>query len=148
MNPLRIPLRWIFVLIFGAIGLLAISSESIADNAPETATKQAEVEKYVKARIELGESMRDYFKQRGGAPRFGDPEGGGPSMEELQKMEEEINAHVAKILDKHDLTIAEYRKRSPEVFADKEAVNRFLSEHPDLKQRYEALPPSPMRGGR
>jgi len=148
MNLLRIPLRWIFVLIFGAIGLTGISSESIADNAPESATKQAEVEKYVKARIELGESMRDYFRQRGGAPRFGDPEGGGPSMEELQKMEEEINAEVAKILAKHDLTIAEYRKRSPEVFADKEAVNRFLSEHPDLKQRYEALPPSPMRGGR
>jgi hypothetical protein len=69
-------------------------------------------------------------------------------MEELQKMEEEINAEVAKVLAKHDLTIAEYQKRSPEVFADKEAVSRFLSEHPDLKQRYDALPPSPMRRGR
>lgn len=128
--------------------LLGAASESVADNIPETATNQAEVEKYVKARIELGESMREYFRQRGGAMRFGDPEGGGPSMEALKKMEEEINTEVAKILAKHDLTIAEYQKRSPEVFADKEAVNRFLSEHPDLKQRYEALPPSPMRRGR
>lgn len=148
MNDFRIHLRWIFALIFGAMGLLGMASESIADNAPGATTNRAEVEKYVKARIDLGESMRDYFRQRGGAPRFGDPEGGGPSMEELRKMEEEINAEVAKILAKHDLTIAEYRKRSPEIFADKEAVDQFLSEHPDLKQRYEALPPSPTRGGR
>jgi hypothetical protein len=147
MNHLRIDLRWIFLLLFGAIGLLGTAMESPADSGPGTATNPAEVEKYVKARIELGESMRDYFRRRG-APRFGDPEGGGPSMEELRKMEEEINAHVAAILAKHDLTIEEYQKRSPEVFADKEAVNRFLSEHPDFKQRYEALPPSPMRRGR
>lgn len=137
MDHFRTDLRWIFILLFGAVGLLGTAIESAAD--------QAEVEQYVKARIELGESMRDFFRQRG-APRFGDPEG--PSMEALRKLEEEINAHVAKILDKHDLTIEEYRKRSPEVFADKEAVNRFLSDHPDLKQRYEALPPSPMRRAR
>lgn len=148
MNRFRANLRWIFILIFGVIGLMGTTFEAAADNPPGTATNQAEIEKYVKARIELGESMRDYFRQRGGAPRFGDPEGGGPSMEELQKMEAEINAHVEKILAKHDLTIAEYRKRSPEVFADKEGVNRFLEAHPDLKQRYDALPPSPMRGGR
>lgn len=147
MNHFRANFRWIVILMIGAIGWMGMMSESAADTAPGTATDPAEVEKYVKARIDLGESMRDYFRRRG-APRFGDPEGGGPSMEELQKMEEEINAEVAKVLAKHDLTIAEYQKRSPEVFADKEAVNRFLSEHPDLKQRYEALPPSPMRRGR
>lgn len=147
MNHFQASLKWIFILVFGAIGLLGLASESVADNAPGAATSPAEVEKYVKARIEMGESMRDYFRQRG-APRFGDPDGGGPSMEALQKMEEEINAEVAKILARHDLTIEEYQNRSPEVFADKDAVNRFLSEHPDLKQRYEALPPSPMRRGR
>lgn len=148
MNHFRTNFRWTLILMIAAIGWMGMMSESAADTAPGTAADPAEIEKYVKARIELGESMRDYFKQQGGAPRFGDPEGGGPSMEELQKMEKEINAEVSKILAKHDLTIAEYRKRSPEVFSDKEAVNRFLSEHPDLKQRYEALPPSPMRGGR
>lgn len=60
----------------------------------------------------------------------------GPSMEELRKMEEEINAEVAKVLAKHELTIPEYQERSPEVFADKEGVDKFLAAHPDLKKRY------------
>jgi hypothetical protein len=51
-------------------------------------------------------------------------------------------------LSKHDLTVEEYRKRSPEVFADEAAVKGYLNEHPDLKQRYEALPLDRMgRGG-
>jgi len=110
--------------------------------AAETKVSEAEIEKYVRARIDLGESMREYFKKRG-APQFGGAEG--PSMDEMKKLEEEINAHVASVLAKHDLTIEEYQKRSPEVFADKEGVNHFLEAHPDLKKRYEALPPSPSR---
>jgi hypothetical protein len=112
----------------------------------ETKPSPAEIEKYVRARIELGESMREFFKKRGGPPQFGGGEG--PSMEEMRKLEQEINSEAASVLEKHDLTIEEYQERSPEVFADKEGVSRFLEEHPDLKKRYDALPPSPSRGGR
>jgi hypothetical protein len=122
------------------------SSQAGSAFASEAKPSAAEIEKYVKARIDLGESMKDYFRKRGGAPQFGGSEG--PSMEEMRKMEEEINAEVAKVLAKHDLTIEEYQKRSPEVFADKEGVSRFLESHPDLKKRYESLPPSPSRGRR
>lgn len=145
MKHLRTELRWIVFFLFGAMGLLGAASESAADNGPAAAPNQAEVEKYVKARIELGESMREFFKQLSAKPRSGNPDGEAPSREEMKKMEEEINAHVAKILAKHNLTIEEYQKRSPEVLADTEGVNRFLADHPDLKKRYEALPPSPMR---
>ncbi|MFQ5950285.1 MAG: hypothetical protein ACE5J1_06330 [Nitrospiria bacterium] len=107
---------------------------------------EAEIEQYVRARIALGESMRDFFRNRR-PPQFG-PDGEGPDMERLRRLEEEINAHVAKVLARHDLTIEEYQDRSPDVFSDEEAVNRFLEEHPDLKERYEALPPSPRRRGR
>ena len=112
----------------------------------ETKPSEAEIEKYVRARIDLGESMKEFFKKRGGAPQFGGGEG--PSVEEMRKLEAEINAYVAEVLEKHGLTIKEYQERSPEVFADKEGVGRFLAEHPDLKKRYEALPPSPSRGNR
>jgi hypothetical protein len=43
-------------------------------------------------------------------------------------------------LAKYDLTVEDYRKRSPEVFADESTIKRYLSEHQDLKARYEALP--------
>ena len=112
----------------------------------ETKPSPAEIEKYVRARIGLGESMREFFRKRGGAPQFGGGER--PSMEEMRKLEDEINSEAANVLAKHDLTIKEYQERSPEVFADKEGVSRFLAEHPDLKKRYEALPPSPSRGNR
>lgn len=113
---------------------------------PAFSGDQKEVGKYVRARIALGEAMQDYFS-RGGAPRFG-PGEGGPSMEELRKMEDEINEMVAKILDKHGLTTEDYQNRSPDVFADNEAVNRFLEAHPELKEKYESLPQSPSRGRR
>jgi hypothetical protein len=103
----------------------------------------AEVEKFVKARIEIGEMMTSYFS---GGERF--KEGQRPSSEQMREMGEDINTKLNALLAKHDLTLEEYRKRSPEVFADDAAVKGYLSEHPDLKQRYDALPLDRMgRGG-
>lgn len=103
----------------------------------------SDVERYVRARIDIGESMRAFFRNRR-PPQFG-PEGG-PSMEELRKLEAEINDHIAGILSKYGLTIEQYQSESPDVFAEEAGVERFLSAHPDLKKRYEALPQSPRRG--
>lgn len=99
------------------------------------AAEPAEVETFVKARIEIGEMMMDYFK---GGERFG--EGQRPSPGQMKQMGEEIQAKLASLLSKHNLTVEEYRRRGPEIFTDEEAVSRFLDEHPDLKRRYEALP--------
>lgn len=107
------------------------------------AADPAEVEKFVNARIEIGEMMSNYFQ---GGERF--KEGQRPSPEQMREMGADINAKLSKVLGKYDLTIEEYRKRSPEVFGDDAAVKRYLNEHPDLKQRYEALPLDRMgRGG-
>ena len=107
------------------------------------AAEPADVEKFVNARIEIGEMMTNYFK--GGA---GYGEGQRPSQEHMQQVGADINAKLTALLAKHDLTLDDYRKRSPEVFADDAAVKHYLSEHPDLKQRYEALPLDRMgRGG-
>lgn len=107
------------------------------------AAEPAEVEKFVKARIEIGEMMTNYFK--GGA---GYGEGQRPSPDQMSKMRDDINTKLTALLAKHDLTLDDYRKHSPEVFADDAAVKRYLNEHPDLKQRYEALPLDRMgRGG-
>ena len=107
------------------------------------AAEPAEVGKFVNARIEIGEMMTNYFK--GGA---GNGEGQRPSQEHMRQMGADINTKLTALLAKHDLTLDDYRKRSPEVFADDAAVKRYLSEHPDLKQRYEALPLDRMgRGG-
>ena len=104
----------------------------------------AEVEKFVKARIDIGEMMTNYFQ--GGGMKFG--EGQRPSPDQMKEMGADINAKLGTTLAKYDLTVEEYRKRSPEVFADDAAVKRYLSEHPDLKKRYEALPLDRMgRGG-
>lgn len=107
------------------------------------AAEPADVEKFVNARIEIGEMMTNYFK--GGA---GYGEGQRPSQEHMRQMGADINAKLTALLAKHDLTLDEYRNRSPEVFADDAAVKHYLNEHPDLKQRYEALPLDRMgRGG-
>ncbi len=107
------------------------------------AAEPAEVEKFVKARIEIGEMMTNYFQ---GGERYG--EGQRPSPEQMREMGADINAKLSKLLAKYDLTIEEYRKRSPEVFADEAAVKGYLNEHQDLKARYEALPLDRMgRGG-
>ena len=107
------------------------------------AADPAEVEKFVKARIEIGEMMTNYFQ---GGERF--KEGQRPSPEQMKEMGADINAKLSALLGKYGLTVEEYRKRSPEVFADDAAVKRYLSAHPDLKTRYEALPLDRMsRGG-
>ena len=99
------------------------------------AADPTEVEKYVRARIEIGEMMTNYFK---GGERFG--EGQRPSEEKMREMSKDINAKLGTVLSKYGLTVEEYRAHSKEVFADEAAVKGFLNEHPDLKQRYEALP--------
>lgn len=107
------------------------------------AAEPAEVEKFVNARIEIGEMMMNYFQ---GGGKTG--EGQQPSPEQMRSMGADIQAKLGKVLAKYDLTVEEYRKRSPEVFADEAAVKGYLNEHPDLKQRYEALPLDRMgRGG-
>ena len=107
------------------------------------AAEPAEVEQFVKARIEIGEMMTNYFN---GGSGYGD--GQRPSQEQMRQMGADINAKLTALLAKHDLTLDQYRQRSPEVFADDAAVKQYLSEHPDLKQRYEALPLDRMgRGG-
>jgi len=107
------------------------------------AADPAEVEKFVNARIEIGEMMTNYFKD---GQSYG--EGQRPSQEQMRQMGADITAKLTALLAKYDLTLDEYRKRSPEVFADDAAVKRYLNEHPDLKQRYEALPLDRMgRGG-
>jgi hypothetical protein len=103
------------------------------------AADQAELDKFIRARIEIGEMMMNYFKERGGVDK-GKP----PSSEAMRQMQTDINARLTKVLQSHGLTIDEYRNRSKEVFADEAAVTRYLNEHPDLKKRYEALP---SRGG-
>ena len=112
------------VLLFSGIGLAA---------------EPAEVEKFVKARIEIGEMMMNYFS--GG-------EGQRPLPEQMREMGADIHTKLGKVLAKYDLTVEEYRKRSPDIFADEAAVKAYLNEHPDLKKRYEALPLDRMgRGG-
>ncbi|OQW36522.1 MAG: hypothetical protein A4E19_15280 [Nitrospira sp. SG-bin1] len=107
------------------------------------AAEPADVEKFVNARIEIGEMMTNYFK---GGAGFG--EGQRPSPEQMNEMRTDINAKLTALLAKHDLTLDEYRKRSPEVFADDAAIKHYLNEHPDVKQRYESLPLDRMgRGG-
>jgi hypothetical protein len=121
----------------------AIVVSVILSTAIGFAAEPVEVEKFVTARIEIGEMMMNYFQ---GGAKFA--EGQRPSPEQMKEMGADINAKLSTLLAKHNLTIADYRKRSPEIFADDAAVKGFLSGHPDLKQRYEALPLDRMgRGG-
>ncbi|MGE0645665.1 MAG: hypothetical protein AB7P24_18555 [Nitrospira sp.] len=107
------------------------------------AAEPAEVEQFVNARIEIGEMMTNYFK---GGTGYG--EGQRPSQEQMRQMGADINTKLTALLSKHHLTLDEYRQRSRDIFADDAAVNQYLNEHPDLKQRYEALPLDRMgRGG-
>jgi len=107
------------------------------------AADPAEVETFVKARIEIGEMMTNYFQ---GGERY--KEGQRPSPEQMKEMGADINAKLSTLLAKYHLSIEEYRKRSPEVFADEAAVKSYLNEHQDLQARYDALPLDRMgRGG-
>ncbi|MDP3091095.1 MAG: hypothetical protein Q8N04_10470 [Nitrospira sp.] len=107
------------------------------------AAEPADIEKFVKARIEIGEMMTNYFK---GGEQFG--QGQRPSPEQMKEMGADINTKLSALLSKHGLTIEEYRGRSKDVFADDAGVKNFLAAHPDLKSRFEALPLDRMgRGG-
>lgn len=123
--------------------IIGISLGVVLFAGPGLAADQAEVGKFINARIEIGEMMTNYFQ---GGERF--KEGQRPSPEQMKEMGADINAKLSTLLGKYGLTVEEYRKRSPEIFADDVAVKRYLSEHPDLKSRYEALPLDRMsRGG-
>ena len=104
----------------------------------------AEVEKCVNARVEVGELMTSYFQ---GWDRYG--EGQRPSPERMEEMRAEIHAKLEPLLAKYDLTVESYRERLKDVLADEAAVKGYLSRHPDVKKRYDALPFDRMdRGGR
>jgi hypothetical protein len=123
--------------------IIGISLGVVLFLGPSLAEEPAVVEKFVKARIDIGEMMTNYFQ---GGERF--KEGQRPSPEQMREMGADINAKLGKLLAKYDLTVEEYRKRSPEVFADEAAVKGYLNEHQDLKARYDALPLDRMgRGG-
>ena len=89
MNPARHVIRVsLGIVLFGGTGLAA---------------EPAEVEKFVNARIEIGEMMMNYFQ---GGERFG--EGQRPSPEQMKEMGADINAKLSTLLAKYDLTIEEY----------------------------------------
>jgi hypothetical protein len=117
------------LVLFTAIGL----------TGGRASAEMGELETFIRVRIEIGESMMNYMRELSSGEDY-NPEMGRPSMEQMRKMEEEINAMVAGILKSYDLTIEEYEQRSPMVFSDKAAVDAFLLAHPDLKKRYEVLP--------
>jgi len=106
------------------------------------ATEPADVEKFVNARIEIGEMMTNYFK---GGESYG--AGQRPSPEKMKEMSDDINAKLTTLLSKHGLTLEDYRARSKDVFADDAAVKGYLAQHPELKTKYEALPLNRMSGG-
>ena len=108
------------------------------------AAEPGEVGKFVQSRIEIGEMMMNYFS---GERSYGS-DGQRPSPDAMRQMGQDINTKLSALLAKHGLTIQEYRERSAEVFADEAAVKKYLSEHPDLKERYETLPLDRMGRGR
>ena len=122
--------------------IIGISMGLVLFAGASLAAEPAEVGKFVKARIDIGEMMMNYFKD---GERYG--EGQRPSPEAMAEMGADINAKLTTLLAKYDMTVEEYRQRSPEVFSDDAAVKGYLSEHPDLKERYEALPFDRMGSG-
>lgn len=119
--------------ITAVLGMMAV----LVLGGPAWGADQSDLDKFIRARIDIGEMMTGYFKDRGGMS-FG--EGGRPSPEQMRDMREDINARLAKVLAPYGLTAEEYRNRSREVLGDETAVRQYLDQHPDLKQRYEALP--------
>ena len=89
------------------------------------AAEPAEVEKFVNARVEVGELMTSYFQ---GWERYG--EGQRPSPERMEEMTVEINAKLEPLLAKYDLTVESYRERIKDVLADEVAVKGYLSPAP------------------
>lgn len=116
-------------------GLLAGAKESAADTA--------ETERFVRARIEIAEFMSEFMGGQGGADRFR-PGPNRHSMEDMHRMMDEINSEVARILGQHGLTVETFREQSQEIFHDKERLEALFEKKPDLRSRYEAIPPNPM----
>ncbi len=83
----------------------------------DAAADTGELEKYIRARIEIGETMTKFMREQSGMDR---------SPEHMKKMETDINSKVAEILKKYGLTVEEYRGRSPVVFEDEAKVADFL----------------------
>lgn len=121
--------------------IIGISLGVILFAGAARAVEPADVEKFVNARIEIGEMMTNYFK---GGESYGS--GQRPSPEKMKEMGDDINGKLSDLLSKRGLSLEEYRVRSKEIFADKEAVDAYLAKHPDLKARYDALPLSRMSG--
>jgi len=111
-----------------ALGLVLFAGTGLAADP-------AEVEKFVNARIEIGEMMTNYFS---GGNQF--EKGQRPDPDQMKKMGEDINAKLSTLLATHNLTIDQYRQGSSEVFADDAAVQDYLKQNPAIKERYEALP--------
>jgi phage host-nuclease inhibitor protein Gam len=113
----------------------------IAAPGKDAAADTDELENFIRARIDIGETMTKFMREQSGMDR---------STENMKKMETEINSKVAEILKKYGMTIEEYREQSPVVFADEAKVTAFLEANPDLKKRYEVLPlhRAPERRGR
>jgi len=122
--------------------VIGISLGVVLFAGPASAVEPAEVEKFVNARIEIGEMMTNYFK---GGESYG--AGQRPSPEKMKEMGDDINNKLSALLSKHGLTLEEYRARSKDIFADDAAVQGYLAAHPDLKTRYDALPLNRMSGG-
>lgn len=116
------------ILIGMSLGLLLFTGTGLAADP-------ADVERFVNARIEIGEMMTNYFS---GGNQYG--KDGRPDPAQMKKMGEDINAKLSTLLATQNLTIDEYRQRSPEVFANDAVVKDYLNQHPTLKKRYEALP--------
>jgi hypothetical protein len=106
-------------------GIIGLSLSAILYTGIGLAAEPAEVEKYVKARIEIGEMMTNYFKGGEAAP---------PTQEQRREMGKDINAKLTTVLSKYGLTVEEYRAHSRDVFADEAAVDTL----PERTSRSEA----------
>jgi hypothetical protein len=116
---------------------VAAACAGLLVNAGPVRAEMSELEAVLRAKIDMGEAMGRYMREQRASGR---------SMDDYDQMATEINAMVAEILGGYGLTIEEYRARSPQLLADEAAVDTFLNTHPDLKQRYEALPQRPPSG--
>ena len=123
------------VMLGASLAILLFTGIGFGESSPD-------IGKFVKARIEIGEMMTNYFS---GGRNYG---GGRPSSDQMRDMRTDINTKLSQLLAKHDLTLEEYKLHSSTVFADDTAVQDYLNQHPDLKKRYKALPFDRMGGGR
>jgi hypothetical protein len=114
-------------------GIIGLSLSAILYTGIGLAAEPAEVEKYVKARIEIGEMMTNYFKGGEAAP---------PTQEQRREMGKDINAKLTTVLSKYGLTVEEYRARSsgdtlPERTSRSEAALRRASVGSDGQGRQQ-----------